>query len=104
MEDEGPGPGNASPRYRCLAGMAHAREGDTRLTGGVWCRMLRLVLQVPPAATLYTRSLSLQSHQEEEGCEQVSQHPQSSRHSSHSDAIPKMHHIAQHLATQGLPL
>jgi len=67
-------------------------------------RMLRLVLQVPPAATLYTRSLSLQSHQEEEGCEQVSQHPQSSRHSSHSDAIPKMHHIAQHLATQGLPL
>ena len=74
--------------------------------------MLRLVLQVPPAATLYTRSLSLQSHleeeeevvEEEEGCEQVSQHPQSSRHSSHSDAIPKMHHIAQHLATQGLPL
>ena len=89
--------------YSCLAGMPPAREGDTPLTGGVWRRMLRLVLQVPAAATLYTRSLSLQSHHEEKGSEQVLQ-PQSSRHSSHGDAIPKMHHIAQHLATQGLPL
>ena len=51
-------------------------------------RMLRLVLQVPAAATLYTRHLSLQAT-----------HDRKTRQQAQSQAI-KMHHIAQTLAAQ----
>jgi len=51
-------------------------------------RMLRLGLQVPAAATLYTRHLSLQAT-----------HDRKTRQQAQSQAI-KMHHIAQTLAAQ----